>query len=83
MRTWPAEPYPSPDDAAAHAWNADERATADQRQGAQAIGGPDTVRRRMTEIVARTGPDELMVMNAVTGLDDRLRSLEQVRGLFP
>lgn len=83
MSTWPAEPYPSPDDAAAHAWTADERAAADQRQAAQAIGGPDTVRRRLTEILASTRPDELMIINSVTDLDERLRSLARVRELFP
>jgi luciferase family oxidoreductase group 1 len=81
MRTWPAEPFPTPEDAAAHAWTADERAAADQRQAAQAIGGPDTVRRRLTEILEATEPDELMIINAVTDVDERLRSMDRVRSM--
>jgi luciferase family oxidoreductase group 1 len=82
MRTWPAEPFPTPQTAAAHPWTPDERATADQRQAAQAIGGPATVRDRLAEILAATEPDELMTINTVTNLDDRLGSLQRVRGLF-
>jgi luciferase family oxidoreductase group 1 len=83
MRNWPAEPFPSPEDTAAHAWTAEERAMADQREAAQAIGGPATVRDRLAEIIAATEPDELMTLNTVTNLDERLASLERVRGLFP
>ena len=82
MRTWPAEPFPSPEDTAAHAWTAEERGLADQRQAAQAIGGPDTVRDRLAEIIARTEPDELMIVNAVTDVDERLSSMERVRSMF-
>jgi luciferase family oxidoreductase group 1 len=82
-RTFASAPYPSPEQAAALEWTAGERATADEREGNQAIGGPETVRRRLAEILELTTPDELMIMNAVTGLDARLRSLEQVPGLLP
>jgi alkanesulfonate monooxygenase SsuD/methylene tetrahydromethanopterin reductase-like flavin-dependent oxidoreductase (luciferase family) len=82
MRTWPAEPFPTPEDTAAYAWTAEERAGADQRQAAQAIGGPDTVRLRLAEIIHRTEPDELMIMNAVTDVDERLRSMDRVRSMF-
>ncbi len=81
-RTFSGAPYPTPEEAAALSWTAEERAIVDERQASQAIGGPDTVRRRLTEILASTQPDELMIMNVVTAVDERLRSMDRVRSLF-
>jgi luciferase family oxidoreductase group 1 len=82
-RTFSGTPYPTPEEAAALTWTAEEREIVDERQASQAIGGPDTVRQRLTEILAATTPDELMIMNVVTDVDERLRSMDRVRSLVP
>ncbi|WP_069160466.1 LLM class flavin-dependent oxidoreductase [Nocardia altamirensis] len=81
MKGWPTEGFPSPAEAAAYSWTADERAAADARQQAQAVGSPETVRRRLTDIVGATRPDELMVMNAVTDPAERAAALTRVYSL--
>jgi luciferase family oxidoreductase group 1 len=67
---------PSPEEAAAHTWSADERAFAAQRHHRQAIGSPETVQASLTELLARTGADELMATMQIYRLEDRIRSLE-------
>jgi len=67
---------PSPEEAAAHTWSADERAFAAQRHHGQAIGSPETVQASLTELLARTGADELMATMQIHRLEDRIRSLE-------
>jgi len=76
------EPYPSPEDAAAHVWTEEERAWADARQAAQAVGGPDKVRARLAEFIEKTQLNELMITNSVTDESEKLQSLERVRGMF-
>ncbi len=67
---------PSPEEAAAHTWSADERAFAAQRHHGQAIGSSETVQASLTELLARTGADELMATMQIYRLEDRIRSLE-------
>ncbi len=67
---------PSPEEAAAHTWSADERAFAAHRHHGQAIGGPETVKASLTGLLARTGADELMATMQIYRLEDRIRSLE-------
>jgi alkanesulfonate monooxygenase SsuD/methylene tetrahydromethanopterin reductase-like flavin-dependent oxidoreductase (luciferase family) len=46
-------------------------------------GSPTTVRRRLEEIIAETGPDELMITGQIYDHAARLRSFEiaaEVRG---
>jgi luciferase family oxidoreductase group 1 len=65
---------PTPEEAAAYPYTAEERAFVDQRLGSQVIGSPETVREGVTDLVERTGVDELMVVTSTHDGEDRLRS---------
>lgn len=67
---------PTSEDAAAYPYSALERAAIDERLSQQAIGGPETVRARLAELVAQTGADEIMATAMVHSQADRLRSYE-------
>jgi luciferase family oxidoreductase group 1 len=75
-------PLPTPEQAAAHPWTDLEREFVAQRRHGQAIGGPDTVRAALAELLEAAQPDELMITTQVYDSKDRLRSTELVRGLF-
>ncbi|MEU6996453.1 LLM class flavin-dependent oxidoreductase [Streptomyces sp. NPDC046465] len=77
-----AEPLPSPEDAAALDWPDKEREYAAELLAEQAVGGPESVRRRLGALIGETAPDELMITNNVTDPKEKLRSLERVRELF-
>ncbi len=61
----PPRPFPSHAEVAAHRWTAQERELADSVLEAQAIGAPDTVRRRLRELIDATDADELMATTPV------------------
>jgi luciferase family oxidoreductase group 1 len=67
---------PTPEDAAAYPYSAEERRFVDERLAGQVIGSPDTVRAGVAELVERTGVDELMVVTSTHDGADRLRSYE-------
>jgi luciferase family oxidoreductase group 1 len=46
------------------------------------VGGPDTVRDRLDELLDATGADELMAMTTMHGLPDRVRSYELLAQAF-
>lgn len=72
-------PFPTPDEAAAHSFSADDvRALAGFR-AQQAYGTPETVAKRLADLVDVTRADELMLVTPVYALADRLRSYELVR----
>jgi luciferase family oxidoreductase group 1 len=87
LRTGMPQPLASPEEAAAYPYTAQEREFAADRFAAQAVGSPETVRQRLTELLARTGADELMLTTMVYDLDDRARSFEliaeKVAGALP
>ncbi|OZI75000.1 LLM class flavin-dependent oxidoreductase [Bordetella genomosp. 12] len=62
-------------------WNEWERAAVEQKLGAAIVGGPDTVKRKLEDIVARTEADEVMIVSDFYRHEDRLRSYEIVAGL--
>ncbi|GAC1355088.1 MAG: LLM class flavin-dependent oxidoreductase [Candidatus Dormibacteria bacterium] len=68
--------YPSPDEAAAHHYSSEEAAIVEGWRASQVVGGPDTVRRRIADLLDVTGADELMVTTTVHDHADRLRSYE-------
>ncbi len=60
-----------------------KRAVVEDAFGAAVVGGPETVRRGLEDLIARTGADELMVTANIYDHDKRKRSFEiiaQVRG---
>jgi luciferase family oxidoreductase group 1 len=73
---------PTVEEAAAYPWRPDERAFAAQRQEGQAIGSIETVRRQLSELLAATQADELMVTTMVPDTAARLHSMQLVRDLF-
>lgn len=69
-------PLPTPQEASTHAWTPDELATATAYHADHVIGGPEKVGAELTEILAGTGADELMLTANIHSLEDRLRSYE-------
>ena len=69
-------PMPSIEEARAYAFDADEDTFRAASRGRLLAGGSEHVGRILTEMVTRSGADEVMVTNAAPGLDDRLRALE-------
>ncbi|OZI60159.1 LLM class flavin-dependent oxidoreductase [Bordetella genomosp. 11] len=62
-------------------WNEWEKAAVQQRLGASIVGGPDTVKRELESLVARTEADEIMIVSDFYDPADRLRSYEIVASL--
>jgi len=77
----PPRPFPSHEEVAAHQWSPSERELADQVLAAQAIGSPETVARRLAELVEMTGADEVMATTPVTDQDARHASLRALARL--
>ncbi|MEH0934918.1 LLM class flavin-dependent oxidoreductase [Micromonospora psammae] len=78
LRSGHPEPLASPDEAAAYPYNEFEREFVRQRRDGQAMGSPETVGRQLTELLARTGADELMLTTMVYDVADRIRSFELI-----
>jgi luciferase family oxidoreductase group 1 len=72
---------PTPEEAATYPYSDFEREAIRQRQADQVIGGPETVRRGLEQLLERTGVDELMLTTVVYDHEDRLRSYERVAAL--
>ncbi|MFI0219512.1 MsnO8 family LLM class oxidoreductase [Streptomyces lydicus] len=68
--------FPTPAEAAAHPFTAEERQALAGFRAQQAVGTPETVVRRLAQLVAETGADELMLTTPVHALRDRVRSYE-------
>jgi len=77
----PPRPFPSHEEVAAHQWSPSERELADQVLAAQAIGSPETVARRLAELVEMTEADEVMATMPVTDQDARHASLRELARL--
>ncbi|MEU0391741.1 LLM class flavin-dependent oxidoreductase [Streptomyces sp. NPDC006208] len=71
-------PFPTPEEAAAHSFAAEDVQALASFRAQQAHGSPETVAKRLMDLVAVTGADELMLVTPVYALADRLRSYELV-----
>ncbi len=71
-------PVPTPEDAAAHPWTDAELATVAERRHGQAIGGPDTVRTRLADLLDSTQADELMATTQVHDPVERRLSFDRL-----
>lgn len=69
---------PTPDEAATHPMTEFERAFVSDRLAGQIIGSPDTVAAGITELLDRTGVDELMITTPMHDGIDRIHSYELV-----
>jgi len=72
-------PFPTPADAAAHVFTAEERRALAGFRAQQAVGTPETVVHRLAQLAVETGADELMLTTPVYDLRDRLRSYELIK----
>ena len=70
--------FPTPEEAAAHKFSAQEEAAVQTVTGSAVIGGPEKVREGLEELAERTGADELMITTMVHAHSDRLRSYELI-----
>ena len=73
--------FPTPEQAAAYPYTDAERHFVASRLSNQVIGGPETVRRGLEELLERTEVDEMMLTTMVHDPEDRLRSYEAVAEL--
>ncbi|MEV0723050.1 LLM class flavin-dependent oxidoreductase [Micromonospora purpureochromogenes] len=80
LRSGRPEPLATPEEAAAYPYNEFEREFVRQRRDGQAMGSPETVRRQLGDLLARTAADELMITTMVYDVADRVRSFELVAG---
>ncbi|MER7331858.1 MULTISPECIES: LLM class flavin-dependent oxidoreductase [unclassified Micromonospora] len=78
LRSGRPGPLATPDEAAAYQYTEVEREFVRQRREGQAMGSPETVRRQLGELLARTGADELMLTTLVYDVADRVRSYELI-----
>ncbi|WP_285505602.1 LLM class flavin-dependent oxidoreductase [Actinokineospora sp. NBRC 105648] len=69
---------PTPAETAAFAYTDLDRLFIEERLANQVIGGPETVRKGLAELVSATGVQELMITTNVFHHADRLRSYEHV-----
>ena len=75
-------PIPSPEEALSYPYSAEERALVEARRRLSVIGSPETVRRRLEQLAAETGADEVMVATTTFGAAERLRSYRLLAEAF-
>ena len=71
-----ARPYPSPAEAAAHVWTAEERDLVADRVATQFVGSPQAVAGSLRTLQRATGADELLVTTVTYDHADRVHSFE-------
>jgi luciferase family oxidoreductase group 1 len=83
LRQGRPQPLPTPEEAAEHRFTPMERELIRSWTSSHVVGGPETVRARLADLLTSTGADEVMVTTIVHGHEDRLRSYELVAKLWP
>jgi len=76
LRTGRPIPLPTPAQAERHVFSRVEEAFVAERRTGQVIGSPDTVQAQLTELIGRTGANELMATSQIYDLEARIRSYE-------
>jgi luciferase family oxidoreductase group 1 len=77
---------PSPEEALAHAYTAEERAYVRRHRSQLFVGTPDMVKARLDALAAETQADEIMIASAIYDHESRKRSYElmaRAYGLAP
>ena len=69
---------PTPEEAAEYNFTPFEKEAVRSWMATHIVGGPDTVRRRLDELVDVTGADEVMITTMVHDHADRMRSYELI-----
>ncbi|MFJ7591190.1 MsnO8 family LLM class oxidoreductase [Streptomyces sp. NPDC097617] len=72
-------PFPTPAQAATHPFTEPERQALAGFRAQQAVGTPETVVRRLAQLAAETGAEELMLATPVHDLGDRIASYALIR----
>jgi luciferase family oxidoreductase group 1 len=70
--------YPTPEEAAGYSFTPAEKEAVRTWTASQVVGGPETVRRGLDELIGRTGADELMITTLTHDPEDRLTSYRLV-----
>ncbi len=81
MRRGQRGPLPKPVQSMDGLWSATEKAGVQQMLAASAVGGPATVTRQLSQIIAATDANELIVAGALHEHAARLRSYQILAGL--
>ncbi|RPE38121.1 luciferase family oxidoreductase group 1 [Streptomyces sp. Ag109_O5-1] len=71
-----AIPFPTPEEARAHVWTAEDRELVQDRLDTQFVGTPQQVADRLEQLQEATGADELLITTITHGQHDRVRSYE-------
>ncbi|MGW7823218.1 LLM class flavin-dependent oxidoreductase [Streptomyces puniciscabiei] len=71
-----AIPYPTPEEARAHAWTDEDRALVQDRLDTQFVGSPGRVADHLEQLREATGADELLITTITHDHADRVRSYE-------
>ncbi|MFI1068773.1 LLM class flavin-dependent oxidoreductase [Streptomyces puniciscabiei] len=71
-----AIPYPTPEEARAHAWTDEDRALVQDRLDTQFVGSPGRVADHLEQLQEATGADELLITTITHDHADRVRSYE-------
>jgi luciferase family oxidoreductase group 1 len=74
----PQGQHTPPEEASAYPYTPEETALIRQQLSSRIIGGPDTVRREVHDLLTGTKADELMVVTLIHGQANRIRSYELV-----
>jgi luciferase family oxidoreductase group 1 len=75
-------PLPSPEEAAAYPYTPLDHEIIKARASTHIVGGPETVRAGVNQLLAETAADELMITTMVHDHGDRMRSYELCAELF-
>ena len=81
MRSGRPAGFPTPEEAADYPYTPQERAFVDDRLSSQVIGGPDSVRQQLDELLAATQVNELMITTMTYDPVDRWHSFDLVAEL--
>ncbi|MEU5310296.1 LLM class flavin-dependent oxidoreductase [Streptomyces sp. NPDC021562] len=71
-----AIPFPTPDEARAHAWSDEDRELVKDRLDTQFVGSPGRVADQLAQLQEATGADELLITTITHDHADRVRSYE-------
>ncbi|MGW0581120.1 MsnO8 family LLM class oxidoreductase [Streptomyces sp. NPDC002920] len=71
-----AIPFPTPEEARAHAWSDEDRDLVQDRLDTQFVGSPATVADQLEQLQEATGADELLITTITHDHTDRVRSYE-------
>ncbi|MEU8618765.1 LLM class flavin-dependent oxidoreductase [Streptomyces sp. NPDC048623] len=71
-----AIPFPTPDEARAHAWTEADRALVADRVDTQFVGSPGRVADQLEQLQEATGADELIITTITHDHADRVRSYQ-------